>query len=79
MPGRPKGSKDGAGAVQPKPFRAVREDAGGWLVVTGVGTGTRKARALELSVLVPVLATAKGSLLGSGVVTRRGETLVITA
>lgn len=58
--GRPKGSKNGAGAVQPKPFRAVREDAGGWLVVTGVGAGTRKARARELSVLVPVPGDGEG-------------------
>lgn len=79
MVGRPKGAKDGDGAVQPKPFKVVREADGGWLIIVGVGTGTRKTWALEVSILTPVLATPLGSLLGNGVLTRRGDTVVITA
>lgn len=63
----------------PRPFKVLSAVGGGWMVVSGIGRTERHDCAMELSILVPVLATPLGSLLGNGVVTRRGETLVITA
>lgn len=68
-----------AATSRPQPFRVERVLGRGWRVLVGVGADARCEQALELSILTPVLGTPVGNLVGNGVVTRRGDTVVITA
>jgi hypothetical protein len=89
--GRPIGSTTGTGAAQAKPFMLFVNDFNDpkgrvWQVRIGSGPGQRTQIAREVSVLAPCITVFKGRasqqprgyLAGVGVVTKRGETIVIT-
>lgn len=67
-----------ANPAKPKPFQVLRQD-GEWHVLTGKSTGTRHYAPREISLIAPALLRADGSVVGLGVVTRLGTTVVITA
>jgi hypothetical protein len=77
--GRPRGSKNGAGAAQPKPFRIV--GAGGRLAVY-IGRRAYPTRAREAYVTAAAIVTTAGGALviaGEGVVTASGDVVRVTA
>lgn len=73
--GRPVGAKDRAAEAKPFSVRPVpANEGGGWLVKQG----SNWYRVKELSLLAPALSCGD-CLMGDGVLTRKGETAVITA
>ena len=72
--GRPIGSKNGTGAAQPKPF-TIRYVDGEWRFQVQKNW----MRAKELSLLAPALFLPDGRIVGTGVLTRTGHTLTVTA
>lgn len=89
--GRPKGAKDGRGVSKPRAvlvcFEDHRADGRVWAVRVNTGKRARWRFAKELSILCPLVTQYRGPhapqprafLVGYGVVTRLGDTLVISA
>jgi len=74
-PGRPKGSKDGAGARPADEFAIRREPSRScWMVRQGAGPW-RRAR--EVFVMAPVLMRPNGDMVGRGCVVEQGDGSIV--